>query len=67
MSIQRIARRNFELLTGNPRHPSLRFGKVGKYWLVRVGRAYRALAKEDGDDFIWVWIGTHAEYDRIVG
>jgi hypothetical protein len=21
---------------------------------------------EDGEDLLWVWIGTHAEYDRLV-
>ena len=66
-SVQRTARRNFRLLTENPRHPSLRFGKVGKFWSARVGLAYRALAVEDGDGFIWVWIGPHADYDRILG
>ena len=64
---QRVARRNFERLKENPRHASLRFKKVGKFWSVRVGRSYRALAVEDGNDFIWVWIGSHADYDRIVG
>ena len=27
---------------------------------------YRALAFKDGDDFIWVWIGTHQEYERMI-
>ena len=64
---QRIARRNFEHLKESPRHPSLRFKKVGTFWSARVGRSYRALAVEDGDDFIWVWVGTHADYDRLIG
>ena len=64
--VQRIARRNFDLLKENPRHPSLRFGKVGRHWSARVGIAYRVLAIEDGEDFIWVWIGHHSEYDRII-
>ena len=64
---QRTARRNFSLLKENPGHPSLRFKKVGSLWSARVGRSYRALAVEEGGDFIWVWVGTHAEYDRIVG
>ena len=64
---QRVARRNFERLKENPRHASLRFKKVGRFWSVRVGLSYRALAVEDGDDFIWVWIGSHADYDKIVG
>jgi hypothetical protein len=28
---------------------------------------YRALAVADGSDLVWFWIGTHAEYDRILG
>ena len=64
---QRIARQNFRLLIANPRHPALHFKKVGKFWSVRVGLAHRALAVEDGRDFIWVWIGSHDEYDRLIG
>jgi hypothetical protein len=29
--------------------------------------SHRALAVKDGDDFIWVWIGQHDEYDRLIG
>ena len=64
--MQRIARRNFRLLKDNPGHPSLRFKKVGTYWSARVGRGHRALAIEDGADFIWVWIGAHDEYARLI-
>jgi hypothetical protein len=31
-----------------------------------VGINHRALAMEDGEDFIWVWIGTHDEYERMI-
>ena len=65
--VQRIARRNFRLLIENPQHPALHFKKVGKFWSVRVGLDYRALAVEDGGDFIWVWIGKHDGYDRLIG
>lgn len=65
--IQRLARKNFELLKANPSYPSLHFKKVGQYWSVRIGLSYRALAVEDGADFIWVWIGSHDEYDRLIG
>jgi hypothetical protein len=64
--IQEQANRSFALLKVNPRHPSLHFKKVGPFWSARVGQAYRALAIEDGEDFIWVWIGTHDEYERIL-
>ena len=65
-SVQRIARRNFDLLKADTTHPSLHFEKVGRFWSARVGLAYRALAVEDGGDFIWVWIGGHDEYDRVI-
>ena len=66
-SVQDLARKNFELLKENPRHPSLHFKKVGRLWSARVGLNHRAVAVEDGPDFIWVWIGDHDEYDRLVG
>ena len=65
-SVQRIARKNFRLLAEDPAHPSLRLKKVGRYWSARVGIGYRALAVDDGGDFIWVWVGTHDEYDRLI-
>ncbi|MGH8677388.1 MAG: hypothetical protein ACREUQ_03430 [Burkholderiales bacterium] len=56
-SVRRLAKKNFDLLKKNQAHPSLQFKKVGEYWSARVGRSHRALALEDGPDFIWVWIG----------
>ena len=64
--IQRIAQRNFELLKENPQHPSLHFKKVGRFWSARIGLHYRALAVKDGEDFIWVWIGSHDDYDHLI-
>lgn len=63
---QELATRNFDLLKTNPRHPSLRYKKVGRYWSVRVGRRHRALAVDGPDGPVWFWIGTHAEYDRLL-
>ena len=66
-AVQRIADRNFERLKADPYHPSLHFKQAGRFWSARVGLQYRALAVRDGDDMIWFWIGTHADYDRLVG
>jgi hypothetical protein len=65
-AVQEVARKNFELLKDNPSHPSLHFKKVGKRWSVRAGINHRALAVEDGADFIWIWIGRHDEYIRMI-
>ena len=64
--IQELANRNFHVLKSDPRHPSLHFKKIGQFWSVRVGLDYRALAVEDMEDFVWVWIGTHNDYERMI-
>jgi hypothetical protein len=67
--VRELADRNYALLKENPRHPSLHFKKVGRFWSVRVGLRYRALAVEveDEDGFVWFWIGSHADYDALIG
>lgn len=65
-SVRTLADKNFALLEQNPRHPSLRFKKAGELWSARVGSDYRALALGEADGFTWIWIGTHAEYDRLL-
>ncbi len=68
--VRDLADRSFELLKANPNHPSLHLKKVkGRHglWSARVGRSYRALAVEVEDGMQWFWIGTHADYDRLIG
>lgn len=64
--IRRLADASYEVLRNDPRHPSLHLKKVGRFWSVRIGLRYRALAVEDGEVLVWFWVGTHAEYDRLV-
>ena len=63
--IQELANKNFELLKRDPRHRSLRLKKIGRFWSVRVGLRYRALARDRSDGLVWFWIGPHDEYDRL--
>jgi len=53
----------------NPRHPSLHLKTVDKCWSVRVGVKHRALAVEMVEmeaGLLWFWIGTYAEYDKLL-
>ena len=63
--IQALADKNFELLKANPKHPSLHFKKIDKYWSVRVGLNYRSLGVETEEGLVWFWIGNHAMYDKL--
>jgi hypothetical protein len=65
--VQALADKSFALLSDNPRHPSLHFKKVGRFWSARIGLEHRALAVEGSEGLVWFWIGVHDEYDRIVG
>ena len=64
--VRKLADKNFALLRDNPRHPSLQFKKIGELWSARVGLGHRVLAIEESGGFSWVWIGSHAEYDRLL-
>ena len=65
--VRELADKSFELLKQNPQHPSLHFKRVGRYWSARVGLHYRALAVAIDSDFVWFWIGSHADYDAMIG
>jgi hypothetical protein len=65
--VRALADKNYALLKADPRHPSLQFKKIGRFWSVRVGLRHRALAVESGDDLVWFWIGSHADYDVMIG
>lgn len=66
-SVQRVADKNFGLLKEDSHYPSLHFKEVKDgLWSVRAGIGYRALAVLKEDTFYWFWIGTHAEYDRLI-
>ena len=68
-SVQELADKNYALLRNDPFHPSLHLKKVGRtkqLWSVRVGEHYRALGMEQPEGVVWFWIGTHAEYDKLL-
>jgi hypothetical protein len=60
------ARKAYRLWRANPRHPSLRFKKVGRFWSVRIDAAYRALGVERDGVIIWFYIGPHDRYERRI-
>ena len=65
-SVRAVADKNYALLKADASHPSLHFKKVAKYWSVRVGRGYRALATEVDGNMVWFWIGSHKDCDALV-
>ena len=67
VAVQELADRTYEQLKTDPRHQSLHLKRIGRFWSVRVGLRHRALAVQaSGDELLWVWIGTHAQYDQLL-
>jgi hypothetical protein len=67
--VQQQAREAFRLFRSNSAHPGLRFKQVHSdpaIYSARVGIRYRAVATMDGDTAVWFWIGSHADYDKLL-
>ena len=64
------ARRVYQVWCRNPSHPGLRFKPIQgheKLYSVRIGRGWRALGSLKGETVTWFWIGSHADYDKLIG
>ena len=66
---QRQAREAYRLFRDNSSHPGLHFKRVHPTppaSSARVGIGYRAVGVTDGEVITYFWIGTHAEYDKLL-
>jgi hypothetical protein len=65
--IRKATRRTYRVWKENPRASSPRFKKVRDVYSVRIAKTgYRAIAVEVPDGFLWIWIGPHDEYERLL-
>jgi len=50
-------------------HPSLRFKCVHQtqpIYSARISMKYRVVGVVDGDEILWFWAGSHAEYEKLL-
>jgi hypothetical protein len=64
--IRELADKNYALLKANSHHPSLQLKRIEDLWSVRVGQHYRALGIDAPGGIQWIWIGSHADYDKYI-
>lgn len=67
--VQEKANVAYRLWAENPDHRSLRFKKVHStlpVYSVRIDLDWRAIGILNGDAVIWFWIGSHADYERML-
>ena len=68
-SVQDQAARAYTLWRASPYHPSLQFKRVSQrqpIYSVRVGLGYRTVGLREADHLYWFWIGSHADYDKLL-
>lgn len=67
--IRKQAREAYKKFMDDPQHPSLHFKKVHStrpVFSARINIDYRVLGVRDGDEIAWFWIGSHANYDKLL-
>jgi mRNA-degrading endonuclease RelE of RelBE toxin-antitoxin system len=67
--VRQQARKVYQLFKQNPQHPSLNFKPIHStkpIYSARVSRSYRTIGVINGDVIIWFWIGSHADYDKLI-
>ena len=67
--VRRQAGKAYELFSGDPRHPGLRFKRVHAtqpIYSVRIGIDYRAVGILAREEIIWFWIGSHSDYEDLL-
>lgn len=68
-SVREQARRSYGFWKRDPNHPSLRFKRVHRIeaiYSVRVGQGWRVLGLREADSIYWFWIGSHADYEKLL-
>jgi plasmid maintenance system killer protein len=68
-AIKRQARGAYRLFIQNPQHPSLKFKKIPPHddlWSVRINNDYRAIGRYREDVMLWFFIGSHADYGKLI-
>jgi hypothetical protein len=70
LEIRQKTKRAYVLWRNNPNHPGLFFKRIKAeqpVYSVRIGLSYRAMGLLKADTITWFWIGSHDEYDRLIG
>jgi hypothetical protein len=67
--IRQSAQEAYRLWQQDPQHPSLHFKRIHStkpVYSVRVGLGWRAVGLRRGDNMVWYWIGSHADYEKLI-
>jgi hypothetical protein len=67
--IQQRAKEAYQRFREDPYHPGLRLKRVHStrpILSVRITGSYRAVGIQRENEMIWFWIGSHADYKKVL-
>lgn len=67
--VREQARKAYRLFRDNPQHPSLQFKSIHPsqpIYSARINRSYRTVGLRINGEIVWFWIGSHADYDKLI-
>ena len=69
LRIQKRAKQAFQIWIEDPHDKSLHFKQihpVKPIYSARVTVGWRAVGVKKEDTMVWFWIGSHADYDKLI-
>jgi hypothetical protein len=69
LAVRKAARETYKQLLKDPYYPSLHFKQIHStrpIYSVRITKDYRAIGIIQENEIIWFWIGSHAEYNKLL-
>ena len=67
--VRQHAKKAYQQFRCDPWQSSLRFKQIHPrqpLYSVRVAQGYRAVGRRDERGMLWFWIGSHADYDKLL-
>jgi hypothetical protein len=69
LTVRKQAKEAYKQFLKNPYYPSLHFKQIHStrpIFSVRITINYRAIGIMQGEEIIWFWIGSHADYNNLL-
>lgn len=67
--IKQQAKEAYSHFQKDPYYPSLHFKRIHStrpIFSARISMEYRTVGVIDADEITWFWIGSHADYDKLL-
>jgi hypothetical protein len=67
--IQEQAKKTYRNWKKDLNYPGIQFKQIHKtepIYSIRITLSYRAIGIKEKNTIIWFWIGSHAEYDKVI-